>query len=78
MKVMMIDLNQEMAWVTFFNDGWETQWYPITDVFGNHLPFDDTTMDHCRTQFNNTENWVYFGIAPTSQMLMRNAVRDNL
>lgn len=28
--------------------------------------------------FNNKENWVSFGIAPTSQMLMRNAVRDNL
>ena len=38
----------------------------------------DSIMDHCRAQFNNRENWVSFGIAQTSQMLMGNAVRDNL
>jgi len=35
-------------------------------------------MDHCRAQFNNPHNKVYFGIAQTSQMLMGNSVRDNL
>ena len=75
---MVLDLNKEMAWVTFMEDGWETKWYPVTDVFGKHLEFDDTIMDHCRAQFNKEGNWVYFGIAPTNQMLMKNAVRDNL
>jgi hypothetical protein len=75
---MVLDLNKEMAWITFMGDRWETKWYPITDVAGNHLEFDDTIMDYCRAQFNNKENWVQFGIAPTSQMLMKNSVRDNL
>ena len=77
---MVLDLNKEMAWVTFLEDGWETKWYPVTDVFGNHLEFDDTIMDRCRAQFNGANGgvWTYFGIAQTSQMLMGNAVRDNL
>jgi len=77
---MMIDLNQEMAWVTFMGDGWETQWYPITDTTGNQLPFDETIMDYCRDQYNGRDGreWIYFGIAPTSQMMLRNSVRDNL
>ena len=45
---------------------------------GNHLEFDDGIMDHCRAQFNKEGNWVSFGIAPTSQMLLQNSVRDNL
>lgn len=75
---MVLDLTKEMAWVTFLEDGWQTKWYPVTDVFGNHLEFDETIMDHCRAQFNIIGNWVSFGIAPTSQMVLRNAVRDNL
>ena len=75
---MVLDLSKEMAWVTFMDEGWQTKWYPVTDVAGNHLEFDDSIMDHCRSQFNNKENWVTFGIAPTSQMMMQNSVRDNL
>jgi len=75
---MMIDLNNEMAWVTFMDEGWQTQWHPVTDVAGNHLEFDESIMDHCRSQFNREGNWVTFGIAPTSQMILGNAVRDNL
>ena len=74
----MLDLSKEMSWVTFFGEGWETVWYPVTDVLGNHLPFDDTIMDYCRAQFNDSNNKVYFGIAQTSQMVLCNAVRDNL
>ena len=77
----MLDLNREMAWVTFFGDGWQTQWFPVLDpITGQQLEFDDTIMDRCRAQYNGTHsgNWTYFGIAPTSQMLLRNAVRDNL
>ena len=73
-----IDLNKEMAWVTFLHEGWETIWCPVTDVMGNHLEFDDGIMDHCRSQFNREGNWVSFGIAPTSQMILKNSVRDNL
>lgn len=71
---------KEMAWITFLSDGWQTIWHPITDVIGNHLEWTDSNdiMNHCRSQFNNKENWVSFGIAPTSQMLIQNAVRDNL
>ena len=75
---MKIDLTKEMAWVTFLGEGWQTEWYPVTDVCGNHLPFDDSIMDYCRKQFNDPNNKVYFGIAQTSQMLMGNAVRNNL
>jgi hypothetical protein len=77
---MMIDLNNEMAWVTFMDEGWQTQWHAVTDVAGNHLEWTDSNeiMNHCRAQFNNRENWVTFGIAPTSQMILGNAVRDNL
>ena len=74
----MLDLNKEMAWVTFLHDGWETKWHPVTDVMGNHLEFNDDIMDHCRAQFNKEDNWVSFGISPTSQMLLQNSVRDNL
>ena len=45
---------------------------------GNHLEFDDGIMDHCRSQFNREDNWVSFGIARTSQMLVKNSERDNL
>ena len=74
----MLDLNKEMAWVTFMDDGWETKWHPVTDVLGNHLDWSEEIMDHCRKQFNDSDNLVSFGIAPTSQMLIKNSVRDNL
>ena len=28
---MELDLNKEMAWVTFLDDGWETKWHPVLD-----------------------------------------------
>ena len=75
----MIDLSKEMAWVTFLEDGWETKWFPVLcPVTGRHLEFDDTIMDHCRFQFNRENNWVSFGISPTSQMVMGHSVKDNL
>ena len=76
---MVLDLNKEMAWVTFLNDGFKTKWFPVTDVCGNQLEWSDSNeiMNICRSQFNNNGNWVSFGIAPTSQMVMLNSVRDN-
>jgi len=77
---MVLDLNREMAWVTFLHEGWQTIWHPVTDVMGNQLEWSDSNkiMNHCRAQFNKEGNWVSFGIAPTSQMILENAVRDNL
>ena len=78
---MVLDLSKEMAWVTFTNDGWETKWFPVLDpITGQQLEFDDTIMDRCRAQYNGAHGgvWTYFGIAPTSQMLLKNQVRDNL
>ena len=76
---MVLDLNKEMAWVTFLDNGWQTKWFPVLcPITGKHLEFDDSIMNHCRAQFNNEQNWVSFGIAPTSQMMMKNSVRDNL
>jgi hypothetical protein len=78
---MVLDLSKEMAWVTFMEDGWQTKWYPVLcPITGRQLEFDDTIMDRCRAQFNGAHGgvWTYFGIAQTSQMLMGNAVRDNL
>jgi|TARA_B110000459_G_C16339529_1_gene371668 hypothetical protein len=75
----MIDLNKEMAWVTFLDNGWQKKWFPVLcPITGQQLEFDDTVMDHCRSQFNNDDNWVSFGIAPTSQMVIQNSVKDNL
>ncbi len=42
----MLDLNKEMAWVTFMDDGWETKWHPVTDVTGKQLEWSDDIMDH--------------------------------
>ena len=77
---MVLDLNKEMAWVTFLEDGFQTKWYPVLDpITGQQLEFDDNIMDRCRAQYNGTHGgvWTHFGIAPTSQMLMQNSVRDN-
>lgn len=77
---MVLDLNKEMAWITFLSDDFETKWFPITDAKGVQFEWTDSIqiMNHCRSQFNVDDKWVSFGIAPTSQMLMKNAVKDNL
>ena len=76
-----LELDREMAWITFMGDGWEKVWHPVTDASGTQLEWGldgEGIMNHCRAQFNNGENWVSFGIAQTSQMLVKNSVRDNL
>ncbi len=77
---MVVDLNKEMAWITFLEDGWETKWFPVLcPVTGQHLEFDfEFTMDRCREQFNKEDNWISFGIASTSQMILGNVSEDNL
>jgi len=72
---MVLDLDKEKAWVTFLDDNWEKRWYPISDSStGCQLDYDDTIMDLCRRRYEGS----YFGIAPTSQMVMGNSVRDNV
>lgn len=73
----MIDLSKEMAWITFADDGWQTKWFPVCTIIGMQVEWTDSRhiMDLCREKFN--DKGTYFGIAPTSQMLMNNAVRDN-
>jgi hypothetical protein len=67
---------REDAWITFFEEGaGEEVWYPITDNLGQQMKYDsEVTMDACRRMFSDR----VFGIAPTSQKEMRNAVRDNI
>ena len=74
-----IELDKEMAWITFIGDGFEVIWHPITDACGTQLEWNSArVMDFCRAQFNTEECCFSFGIAPTSQMILKNAVRDNL
>jgi len=74
-----INLTEEKAWITFLHDeNWETKgfeqiWFPV-EVNGVHLNWDSNLiMDVCRSTFSG-KSW---GIAPTSQMIMNNACRDN-
>ena len=70
-----INLSIEKAWITFMCEDWEVVWHPILDDFGNHLDWDSNLiMEICRNRFSHRT----FGIAMTSQMIMRNAQRDNL
>lgn len=75
------NLQDEKAWVTFLVDEngdagvWQKEWFPL-EVNGVHLDFDDEgTMSVCRIAFGSSRT---FGIAPTSQMILGNAVRDNI
>ena len=46
---MVLDLNKEMAWVTFVDGGFETKWFPICTITGNQLEWTDSNhiMDLC-------------------------------
>ena len=67
---------REDAWITFFEEGaGEEVWYPLTDNLGQQMKYDpEVTMDACRRMFPDR----VFGISPTSQKEMRNAVKDNI
>lgn len=70
------EVPREDAWITFFEEGSDKEvWYPLTDNLGRQMKYDsEVTMDACRRMFPDC----VFGISPTSQKEMRNAVRDNL
>lgn len=68
-----INLNEEKAWITFADNGFEEIWFPL-ELNGVHLDWDSNLiMDKCRSTFPDK----IWGIAPTSQMIMNNASRDN-
>jgi len=70
---MKINLKTEKAWITFLEDGFQEVWYVVLDdETGEHLDFNESTINHCKTNFN-----FQFGISPTSQMMLGNAVIDN-
>lgn len=77
-NTQILDLSTEMAWVTFMNENWENVWHPVCDINGNQLKWIDSTtiMDYCKLLYNGEQ--VTMGIAPTSQMIIKNAVRDNI
>lgn len=84
MTQFKINQNEEKAWVTFLVDDnfeggvWEKEWFPVV-VNGIHLDFDEEdTMTICRIVFGEAVKARTFGIAPTSQMLLGNSVRDNI
>ena len=77
---MKINLNKELAWITFLDDDFENKWFPVTDITGKQLECrnmdeDETIMFHCRKNIIPTSR--KWGIANTSQMLLKNAMRDN-
>jgi hypothetical protein len=69
-----IDLTKEMAWVTFSEENWEMVWHPIM-MNGKQLQFDSYfIMEIAKERWSDKT----FGIAPTSQILLKNAVKDNI
>jgi hypothetical protein len=72
-----VNQTETKSWVTFMHDNWQQHWWAITDTNGNHLDWNsDLIMGICRRRFGSVG--IQFGIANTEQMLMGNAMRDNL
>jgi Rps23 Pro-64 3,4-dihydroxylase Tpa1-like proline 4-hydroxylase len=70
---MRKDLKTEKTWITFLGNDFEKVWHVVLDdETGEHLDFNESTINHCKTNFN-----FQFGISPTSQMMLGNAVIDN-
>jgi glutamine cyclotransferase len=67
-------LQHGMAYVTFMNDGWEQNWYPLM-LNGRQLTFDAEWCYEIARHLYPNQSW---GIASTSQMLLNNAERNNL
>ena len=60
---MKINLNKEMAWITFLDDDFGNKWFPVTDITGKQLECrnldeDETIMFHCRKNIPTFRKWV--------------------
>ena len=77
-KLQSWDSKNQMMWITFLNDEWEKKWFKLEHQDGTQVHWDEdiqnTIMDLARDLWGRTQ----FGIANTSQMLVGNAMRDNL
>ena len=68
-----INLSKEQAWVTFLDEDFQRIWHPI-EIAGIHVEWhSQIIMQVARERWSDRG----FGIAPTSQMILQNAVRDN-
>lgn len=71
--------NVEVTWITFLNNDFENVWMPLIDEDGHPLLWttggtNNRTLKWARERFGS----VSFGLAPTSQKDLGNAVFDNL
>lgn len=68
----------QKVWITFFNNGFEKNWLPLTDLNDNQLFWEVNASRKLREiaskKFPNTS----FGLAWCEQKEMNNAVTDNL
>lgn len=75
----MENLGQELTWITFLSNNFENVWMPLVDEDGHSLPWtlggvNNRTKQWAKEKFGS----VGFGLAPTSQKNLGNAVWDNL
>ena len=64
----------DKAFITFWDTGWNTHWFPII-MNGQHIDFDSHwTMEIAREKFGHLR----FGISCGSQARMENDSRNNL
>lgn len=71
--------NVEVTWITFLSNDFENVWMPLVDIDGHPLLWtlggrNTRTITWAREVFGS----VGFGLAPTSQKDLGNAVFDNL
>ena len=68
----------QMMWITFLDNNFENKWFRLETEDLGWIEWNENNsnviMDICREEFSN-EKW---GISNTSQMLLGNAMRDNL
>ena len=73
-----IDLSKEMAWITFLDDNFETNWFPLLSGSGQQLEWNDDIRVGSFAFAKFIHDGRRFGVAPTSQMILGNSVKDNL
>ena len=66
-----------MAWVTFLDDRFEQKWFPLLSGTGKQLEWNEDTQTGTFAFAKFVHGDRGFGVAPTSQMILGNAVKDN-